>query len=196
MDTSTVEFQSGVALVVVDMQHDFAGPAGSLFVAGGDAIVEPIIELMRRARDAGATVGRRRTGTRRQRRTSTPAAVRGRCTAWPARGCRAGRRHRPPCRCRRAQGHAHEDGYSAFSMRDPVTGVDMPTGLAGLLQRGVDTVVVVGLAADVCVAATALRCRRRRLHHDSALGADRGRLSRSRPDVLAELETAGIAVVT
>lgn len=198
MDTSTVEFQPGVALVVVDMQHDFADPAGSLFVAGGDAIVEPIIELMRRARDAGATV----VATQDWHPAATPHFDTG-GGPWPVH-CVAGTwgaelvagidRHADAVVRKGTRG---EDGYSAFSMRDPVTGVDMPTGLAGLLrERGVDTVVVVGLAADVCVAATA---------HDAVDGGftttvlweltaavypDRV------PDVLAELETAGIAVVT
>ena len=50
-----------------------------------------------------------------------------------------------------------EDGYSAFSMREPGGDVDIPTGLAGLLrERGIERLVVVGLATDVCVAATAL----------------------------------------
>jgi nicotinamidase/pyrazinamidase len=50
-----------------------------------------------------------------------------------------------------------EDGYSAFTMRDPDTGATVPTPLEMLLhEAGVDEVVIVGLATDYCVKATAL----------------------------------------
>jgi nicotinamidase/pyrazinamidase len=59
------------------------------------------------------------------------------------------------------KGSAGEDGYSGFTMRDPTTGETMPTELEGLLRRhGVERVVVVGLATDYCVRATALDARR------------------------------------
>ena len=42
-------------------------------------------------------------------------------------------------------------------MREPGGIVDIPTGLAGLLrERGIERVVVCGIATDVCVSATAL----------------------------------------
>jgi nicotinamidase/pyrazinamidase len=42
-------------------------------------------------------------------------------------------------------------------MRDPVTGDEIPTPLRAMLQeREIEGVVVVGLALDVCVKATAL----------------------------------------
>jgi nicotinamidase/pyrazinamidase len=48
------------------------------------------------------------------------------------------------------------DGYSGFSVRDPVSGDVTRTELGALLdEHGVRRVVVVGLAGDVCVAATA-----------------------------------------
>src|SRR6185437_4043362 len=50
-----------------------------------------------------------------------------------------------------------EDGYSGFSMRDPVNGETTPTELEAILREaGVERVVVVGLATDYCVKATAL----------------------------------------
>ena len=50
-----------------------------------------------------------------------------------------------------------EDGYSGFTMRDPATGETVPTELESLLrERGITRVVVVGLATDYCVKATAL----------------------------------------
>ena len=46
-------------------------------------------------------------------------------------------------------------------MRDPTSGEEMPTELDGVLrERGVEQVVVVGLATDYCVSATALDAAR------------------------------------
>jgi nicotinamidase/pyrazinamidase len=54
-----------------------------------------------------------------------------------------------------------EDGYSGFTMRDPTTGEETPTELDGLLrEREIAQVVVVGLATDYCVSATALDAAR------------------------------------
>jgi nicotinamidase/pyrazinamidase len=50
-----------------------------------------------------------------------------------------------------------EDGYSGFTMRDPVTGETIATDLESiLLDAGVERVVVVGLATDYCIKATTL----------------------------------------
>jgi len=50
-----------------------------------------------------------------------------------------------------------QDGYSAFSVREPLTGARSATALEGLLKaRGISRVVVVGLATDYCVKETAL----------------------------------------
>ncbi len=55
------------------------------------------------------------------------------------------------------KGSNGEDGYSGFTMRDPETGLDTPTRLRSLLvEHDIEKVVVVGLALDVCVKATAL----------------------------------------
>jgi len=50
-----------------------------------------------------------------------------------------------------------EDGYSGFTMRDPMGEGTTSTGLAALLrEHEVTSVVVCGLATDYCVLATAL----------------------------------------
>jgi nicotinamidase/pyrazinamidase len=55
------------------------------------------------------------------------------------------------------KGSNGEDGYSGFTMKDPATGDEIPTELNALLRdRDIDDVVVLGLATDYCVKATAL----------------------------------------
>lgn len=57
-----------------------------------------------------------------------------------------------------------EDGYSGFTERDPVSGDEKPTVLEQTLRsKGVQKVIVVGLATDCCVKATALDAIERRL---------------------------------
>jgi nicotinamidase/pyrazinamidase len=59
------------------------------------------------------------------------------------------------------KGSNGEDSYSGFTMRDLQSGDERPTELEGLLrERGVQRVVVCGLATDYCVNATALDARR------------------------------------
>ena len=55
------------------------------------------------------------------------------------------------------KGVGGEDGYSGFTVRDVERGEEVPTELEGLLrERGVERVVVAGLATDYCVRETAL----------------------------------------
>jgi nicotinamidase/pyrazinamidase len=59
------------------------------------------------------------------------------------------------------KGSNGEDGYSGFTMRDTQSGAEVPTMLEPLLDTaGVEEVVVVGLATDYCVKATALDAAR------------------------------------
>jgi nicotinamidase-related amidase len=44
------------AVVVVDMQNGFCHPDGSLYAPGSEAAVDPCVDLVDRARDAGASV--------------------------------------------------------------------------------------------------------------------------------------------
>lgn len=146
------------ALVVVDVQNDFADPNGSLFVTGGNEIVAPINELIASARSAGATV----VLTQDWHPPATPHFVPD-GGVWPVHCVRStwGAELHPALSTDAdaiiRKGTGGEDGFSAFAMADPVTGVRSSTGLEALLRaRSIVDVVVVGLAADVCVKATAL----------------------------------------
>jgi nicotinamidase/pyrazinamidase len=150
-------FDSRSALVVVDVQNDFADPAGSLAVRDASGVVPVVNVAVAAAADAGALV----VYTQDWHPPHTPhfAADGG---IWPAH-CVAGTWGaeldaqldvRGP---RIRKGSNGEDGYSGFTMRDPVSGETTPTELEALLRnRGVTTVVVCGLATDYCVRATAL----------------------------------------
>ena len=155
-----VEMTSTTALIVVDMQNDFGHPDGSLFVAGGDGILGAVNSEIERSAAAGGAV----VLTQDWHPASTPHFIDD-GGVWPTH-CVAGTwgamlvdgldpNHRASAVVRK--GTNGEDGYSAFSMREPGRDVDIPTGLAGLLrERSIESVVVVGLATDVCVEATAL----------------------------------------
>jgi nicotinamidase/pyrazinamidase len=150
-------YGSGTALVVVDVQNDFADPDGSLFVRRGDEIVAVVNDEIAAAVDAGAFV----VYTQDWHPPTTPHFVDDGGT-WPVHCVRdtwGAELHPslvvdgPTVR----KGTGGEDGYSGFSMQDTRTGEVESTGLHELLQeRGVTEVVVVGLALDVCVKATAL----------------------------------------
>lgn len=150
-------YDSSTALLVVDVQNDFADPSGSLSVRGGADIVPRLNAEIRRALEAGATV----IYTQDWHPPSTPHFAKD-GGIWPVHCVTdtwgaafhpdlvvAG----PSVR----KGNNGEDGYSGFTMRDPVTGTDQPTELEGMLrEQGVARVVIGGLATDYCVRATAM----------------------------------------
>jgi nicotinamidase/pyrazinamidase len=147
------------ALVVVDVQNDFADPGGSLAVAGAPAIIPRINEEIAEARTAGATV----VYTQDWHPETTPHFAKD-GGIWPVH-CLAdswGAELHPELAVaddapRVRKGSNGEDGYSGFTTRDPLTGETRPTELDALLrERGIEQVVVCGLATDYCVNATAL----------------------------------------
>jgi len=155
------EYGDATALIVVDMQHDFADPTGSLYVRGGERTVAPIAAEIAAARAAGATV----VFTQDWHPEHTPHfAVDG--GIWPVH-CVMGTPGaelvpgllpaggEPGHLVRKGSGP--EDGYSGFSVLDIVTGERKGTELQTILESaGVRELVVVGLAGDWCVKATAI----------------------------------------
>lgn len=154
-------YDRSTALVVVDVQNDFAHPSGGLSVAAGDRILPAVNAEIDAALAAGALV----VYTQDWHPPHTPHFAQDggiwpvHCVAgtWGAE-FHAGLRVAGPTIRKGSNG---EDGYSGFTMRDPLGDETIPTELEALLrERGVAKVVVVGLATDYCVKATAIDAAR------------------------------------
>jgi NAD+ synthetase len=133
------------ALIVVDVQNDFC-PGGALGVAGGDRLAPVIREAAERAGTVVATRDR-------HPRDHLSFAARG--GPWPAHcvtGTEGAELH--PSLRDLAFDRVQDKGEDAG--REHYSGFD-GTPLAGWLrERGVDRVLVAGIATDYCVRATAL----------------------------------------
>ncbi len=152
-----ISYDPATALIVVDVQNDFADPGGSLYVRGGEDVIDVVNAEIERARAAGAPV----FYTQDWHPASTPHFAKDGGT-WPVH-CVAGSwgaEFHPRLVVAGEvvrKGTGGEDGYSGFTQRDPTSGEEEPTGLEALLRDAqVQRVVVVGLATDYCVRATAL----------------------------------------
>ncbi len=191
------QFDPRTALIVVDVQNDFADPGGSLSVAGGDEVIPVINAAAWAAIRAGAFVAY----TQDWHPAHTPHFAQD-GGIWPVHcvGGAWGSAFHPalellgPTVHKGANG---EDGYSGFTMRDPVTGVDIPTELDALLRvRSVERVVVCGLATDYCVKATALDSVR--LGYETTVLLDGIAAVNLTPDdgdrSLDEMQTAGVTL--
>ena len=157
-----MEYDETTALVVVDVQNDFADPAGSLYVAEGEQVIPVVNREVERAREVGAAV----YYTQDWHPPETP-HFESSGGVWPRHCVQEtwGAELHPDLRVEGAvvrKGTEGEDGYSGFTVREPETGAEHDTVLESLLrEHGATRVVVVGLAADVCVRATALDAVRR-----------------------------------
>jgi nicotinamidase/pyrazinamidase len=156
-----LRYDRRTALLVVDVQNDFADPGGGLSVSGGEAIIPAVNAEVAAAREAGAHV----VYTTDWHPADTPHFTKD-GGVWPVHCVKGtwGAQLHPDLHVDGdilRKGTGGEDGYSGFGVRDPATGEEATTGLAALLRaRGVQRVVVVGIAGDVCVKATALDARR------------------------------------
>ena len=156
-----MEYDTTTALVVVDVQNDFADPSGSLYVSGGEDVIEFINAQIAEALRGNATV----VYTQDWHPESTPHFQKD-GGIWPVH-CVAdtkGAAFHPELDVVDGalfikKGVGGEDGYSAFHLRDPVTGEESSTGLADKLEP-IESVAVVGLALDYCVKETALDAAR------------------------------------
>ncbi|MEL7211380.1 MAG: bifunctional nicotinamidase/pyrazinamidase [Pseudomonadota bacterium] len=155
------------ALIVIDVQNDFC-PGGALAVADGDAVVAPINAMLP---DFAARVFTQdwHPAGHSSFASSHPGKAPydlidmpyGKQVLWPdhcvqGSGGAAFHKalHTDPADMVIRKGFRPEiDSYSAFFENDKVT----PTGLEGYLRsRDIDTLTLVGLATDFCVAYSAL----------------------------------------
>ncbi len=190
-------YDPATALIVVDVQNDFADPAGGLAVAGGTEVIPVINAEIEAALAAGGKV----FYTQDWHPASTPHFEKD-GGIWPVH-CVAdtwGAELHPDLRVEGPvvrKGVNGEDGYSGFTTRDPETGETRPTELHELLQAaGIEKLVVAGLATDYCVLATALDARTR-AYPTTVLAAGIRAVDLQPGDgekALAELRLAGVFV--
>ena len=151
--------ESKIAIINVDVQNDFC-PGGRLAVPGGDEVVEPLNNLNRMAREVGALVVFTRDWH--PKRTSHFQGFGG---VWPehcVRDTEGAAFHRG---LRIKEGDIvvskgmgeDEDAYSGFEARDS----EGRTLHDILIERGVERLIVAGLATEYCDEATILDGLRR-----------------------------------
>lgn len=163
------EYDRRTALLVVDVQHDFADAVGSLYVRGAEEIVPVVNGEIAAAVDAGALV----VYTQDWHPESTPHFEKD-GGIWPVHCVHdtwGAEFHAdlhvvegaPAIR----KGVGGEDGYSAFSVRDPRSGESWETELGMLLRdRMIKRLVICGLTTDYCVVESVSDARARHLDVD------------------------------
>lgn len=155
-------YDARTALLVVDVQNDFADPAGNLYVRDGERVVPVANREIERAVEAGALV----VYTQDWHPETTPHFEKD-GGIWPVHCVQEtwGAELHPDLVVAGdvvRKGTGGEDGYSGFSVRDPRSGERDETGLDEVLRRrDIERVVIVGLATDYCVKETVLDARRK-----------------------------------
>lgn len=154
-------YDARTALLVVDVQNDFADPSGTLYVEGGEQVVPIVNTEVEKARAAGALV----VYTQDWHPEHTPHFQQD-GGIWPVH-CVAdtgGAAFHPDLLVADHEvvrkGHDGRDGYSGFSVRDPLSGERGDTILHEMLvANGIERLVICGLATDYCVVETVLDAR-------------------------------------
>ena len=151
------DYDLSTALLIVDVQNDFADPKGSLYVKGGEEILDRANDEIQQASEAGALI----VYTQDWHPPSTPHFKKD-GGIWPVHCVRDtwGAEFVPGLEVRGRvirKGTGGEDGYSGFSVRDPQSGRRSATALENELRsRGARRVIIAGLATDYCVVETVL----------------------------------------
>ena len=152
-----MNYDDKTALLVVDVQNDFADTRGSLYVNEGEVVVGVINREIERAKSAGALV----VYTQDWHPASTPHFAKD-GGIWPVHCVMDtwGAEFHPELTLDGEvvrKGATGNDGYSGFTERHPTTAEEHPTPLVDLLQgQRIERVVVAGLATDYCVKETAI----------------------------------------
>jgi nicotinamidase/pyrazinamidase len=197
-EATAARYDASTALLVVDIQNDFADPDGSLYVRDAESVIDVANAEIDAARIAGAMV----VYTQDWHPPVTPHFAKD-GGIWPVHCVRGswGAALHPRLTVVNGErvrvGVGGEDGYSAFTVADPVTRDTEPTALDSLLrERGVERVVVLGLATDYCVRATALDAVA--LGYDTTLVVDGARPVEMEPGdgqrAIAEMGAAGVTL--
>ncbi|MBN9068701.1 MAG: bifunctional nicotinamidase/pyrazinamidase [Rhizobiales bacterium] len=195
------------ALIVIDVQNDFC-PGGALAVAGGDAIV-PLVNDMIRSFDhvvltqdwhpeGHSSFASEHPGKNPFETVTMPY---GEQTLWPDHCIQGseGAAFHPALQWTKAELVIRKgfrkgiDSYSAFFENDHKT----PTGLAGYRkERGISQVTLAGLATDFCVAYSALDAVRSGFTATVAMGACRAiDLGGSLAAMTDRMKAAGVKLI-
>ena len=153
-------YDAHTALLVVDVQNDFVDPSGSLYVAGGEQIVPE--ERRGRTRPSGGAPVVYTAGLAPRAHAALP--TRRRDLAGALRAGTRGAAFHPDLLVADHEvvrkGHDGRDGYSGFSVRDPLSGERGDTLLHEMLvANGIERLVICGLPTDYCVVETVLDAR-------------------------------------
>ena len=152
-----MKYDGATALLVVDVQNDFADPRGNLYVSEGELVVPFVNQQIDEARRAGALI----VYTQDWHPESTPHFAKD-GGIWPVHCVMDtwGAEFHPDLAVDGEivrKGATGNDGYSGFTERHPTTAEEHATELVDVLrERDIERVVVAGLATDYCVKETAI----------------------------------------